>query len=363
MTHRFLAWTTAVLIVAFQSSPVSGQDQNPGGDADDAHWAFQEATRALDNFNTKHSRFFRGARVPIHYLEWTEKGTPLVFLHGTYSTAHDLVRFAPKLIEAGYRPISVDWYGHGKTPIPTEPVSGRDFAKDLKLLLDALEIEKTVMVGHSRGGVLAGEFYRMHPKRVSGMVLIDGGSTCIGKYFANLGRKGLGEWLNSAFDDEGKPLAPSFTSLEELFCATWERFGKPDDAAEMFDVLSQSSKNDAGRWTRWRQTLREWLKQDNRDNTINGMLTPAEAPLFFGSTLLFEPTKAFAKLDVPMLILDATGGSAQYRDATPTEENERLQKLHPDLITHVKMPTGHYLHREKPDEFIGHLHKFRKQLK
>ena len=358
---KTIATCFAVLLI-FSQQAISVSAQESGSEVDAARKAFQLASKALEEFNSKHSRTFEGGRVPIHYLDWADEGTPLVLLHGTYSSAHDFVRFAPKLIEAGYRPISVDWYGHGKTPIPepVDEVSVQDFAKNLNLLFDSLGIEKAVIAGHSRGGVLAGKFFKDHPERVSGLVLIDGGSTCAAKYFSSLGEKGLGEWMDLAFDKNGEPTVPTFASLEELFIATWERFGKPEELTEMYDVISQSAKNDQGRWTRRRQDLLQWLGQDTRDNTFNGMLNPEEAPLFFGTTVLFEPLETFAELDVPVLILDADGSNERYRDFTPAEENEQLQQLHPELITHIKMPAGHFLHRAMPVEFVDHLWDFRK---
>ena len=342
-------------------SPLSAQDDASTTNA--AHQAFETARISLKQFNEKHSRVFQGGCVPIHYLEWTSSGTPLVLLHGTYSTAHDFVRFAPQLLKAGYRPISVDWYGHGQTPIPGKPVSAHDFSRDLKALLHSLDISKAIIAGHSRGGALASAFYEASPDRVLGLILIDGGSTHTAQYFASLGSDGLNDWMGAAFDAKtGKPLAPTYATQEQLFSAAWERFGKPKAPVEMFDILSQSGQNDEGRWTQMRQSLRRWLKQDTRDNTFSGMLRPKDAPPFFASTVLLDPLKSLKRLDVPVLILDATGSHENYRDTTPTEHNERLQKLHPDWIEHTQVPTGHFVHREAPDLFITAMEKFHQRL-
>ena len=130
----------------------------------------------------------------------------------------------------------------------------------------------------------------------------------------------------------------------------------------MFDILSQSAKTDTGRWTQWRQSLRQWLKQDSLENTFRGMARPSEGPMFFRSTVLFDPIEAFANLDVPVLILDAAGRDDKYRDTTPIGENERLQKLHPTLIQHRQLPTGHFVHREAPADFVTALVLFQKRL-
>ncbi|MEM7785883.1 MAG: alpha/beta hydrolase [Planctomycetota bacterium] len=333
---------------------------------DDARRAYQNTVESLNDFNSKHSRTFQGNHVPIHYLDWNVKSNhqpiPFIFLHGTYSSAHDLVRFAPKIIQAGYHPVSIDWYGHGKTPLPTEKVSAVDFTKDLKLLTDKLGFQKVVLAGHSRGGMLASEFYRQYPNQVSGLVLIDGGSTCIANYFASLGKQGIEDWMGAMFDSAGKPKIPSFDTREDLFVATWERFGRPKDPTEMYDVISQSGQNNQGQWSRMRPELLRWLGQDNRQNTFQGMLHPDQSPEFFRSTVLIDPIKLFADLDVPILILDATGNGPHYKDSTPVQDNRRLQQLHPDLVIHQEFPTGHFLHREKPEEFVDALENFRQKL-
>jgi len=194
-------------------------------------------------------------------------------------------------------------------------------------------------------------------------VLVDGGSTRFSKYFASLGEKGLREWLAAGFDKEtGKSLAPSFATLEELYAVTWKRFGKPDDPTEMYDVLSQAGQTKAGRWVRMRPAVRRWLQQDTLSNMLRGMLQPDEASSFFASTVMLDPIKVFQDLRVPILILDATGNGKDYRDSTPTSDNEQLQKMHPRLIEHKKLSVGHFVHRAAPVDFLKSLASFRERL-
>ncbi|MBK9208012.1 MAG: alpha/beta hydrolase [Anaerolineales bacterium] len=52
------------------------------------------------------------------------------------------------------------------------PYTVSDMADDLAGLLDSLEIEKTVIAGHSMGGYVALAFAKKYPQRVSGLGLI-----------------------------------------------------------------------------------------------------------------------------------------------------------------------------------------------
>ena len=49
----------------------------------------------------------------MHYLEWGEQnGIPLVWAHGSASTGYEIRAVAPRLVQAGYRVLSVDYRGH-----------------------------------------------------------------------------------------------------------------------------------------------------------------------------------------------------------------------------------------------------------
>ena len=113
---------------------------------------------------------------------------------------------------------------------------------------------------------------------------------------------------------------------------------------------------------RMRPDTRQWLQQDTLQNMLNGMLKPETAPKFFASTVLQDPMIVFKNLNVPMVILDATGNHQDYRDSTPTADNERLQKLHPELIVHKTFPVGHFVHRAAPEAFIDSLVQLKGRL-
>ncbi len=323
---------------------------------------FERVKRELAEFEQQHGAIFEGGLVPLHYLDLGGDGIPLVLLHGTYNTAYEFVPFAKPLIEAGYRPISVDWYGHGKTPIPSRPVSIRDFAKDLTGLMDSLGLTSAVIAGHSRGGMIATEFYDAYPQRTLGVILIDGGASSPHDYFLSLGKEGLHNWMLAAFDpDTGQALAPTYQTEQELFLAGWEQWDRTTDSQQLFEIIAQAKQRDDGQWTQWRQSIRRWLQQDNLENTFNGMHRPQQGPLFLASCVLQKPREIYRELTVPLLILDAAGRDDRYRDTTPTQANQALQQDNPDRVQHYQFPTGHYLHREQPQQFLKHVIDFRKR--
>ena len=98
-------------------------------------------------------------------------GTPVVLIHGYTDNARDWVPLIPYLSKS-LRLIVVDIRGHGRSGKPECCYTRFDFAYDLKLLLDALHIERADIVGHSLGSIIAQTFAEVWPERTAKVVLI-----------------------------------------------------------------------------------------------------------------------------------------------------------------------------------------------
>jgi len=103
------------------------------------------------------------------------KGKPLVFcyglvcssLHWTYQIEH---------FQQDYKAIWFDYRGHQNSEVPKnlDSLTLENIASDLGVILDELNIDDAVFLGHSMGVNVVLEFYRQQPKRVAGMVLANG---------------------------------------------------------------------------------------------------------------------------------------------------------------------------------------------
>jgi pimeloyl-ACP methyl ester carboxylesterase len=104
-------------------------------------------------------------------------GTPVVLIHGYTDNARDWVPMLP-FVSRDFRLILVDLRGHGKSDKPDCCYTRFDFAYDIVLLLDQLEIPKADVVGHSLGSIVAQTIAEYWPQRVDRAVLISstGGS-------------------------------------------------------------------------------------------------------------------------------------------------------------------------------------------
>jgi pimeloyl-ACP methyl ester carboxylesterase len=98
-------------------------------------------------------------------------GTPVVLIHGYTDNARDWVPLIPYLAK-DLRLIVVDLRGHGRSGKPDCCYTRLDFAYDVKLLLDALHVERAAIVGHSMGSIVAQTFAEFWPERTQRVVLI-----------------------------------------------------------------------------------------------------------------------------------------------------------------------------------------------
>ncbi|PYE51802.1 alpha/beta fold hydrolase [Deinococcus yavapaiensis] len=96
-------------------------------------------------------------------------GRPLVALHGNFASKawwHALVTAAP----SGWRVLAPDLPGFGDAPPLGEP-SIRGFADAVLDFVNASNLDRPVLIGHSLGGAVALELAARHPERFSGLVL------------------------------------------------------------------------------------------------------------------------------------------------------------------------------------------------
>ena len=85
------------------------------------------------------------------YYEDHGAGQPVVLIHGYPLSGRAWDKQVPVLLEAGYRVITYDRRGFGKSSQPTVGYDYNTFAADLNTLLEYLDLSDAVLVGHSMG--------------------------------------------------------------------------------------------------------------------------------------------------------------------------------------------------------------------
>ena len=117
------------------------------------------------------------AQIAVH--RWGERGDiPVVFWHalGPDASGAELADVANVLADAGFQVVAVDGPGFGKSPLlPAERYRLASLVAILHELVDELELDRPVVMGHSWGGAVAVRYAAAHPDDVRALVLLDSG--------------------------------------------------------------------------------------------------------------------------------------------------------------------------------------------
>ncbi len=112
-----------------------------------------------------------GARL---YYEEMGEGLPVVMIHGGLLTHRNWDDQFEVFARENIRAVRYDARGHGRSvSVPGD----YNHTEDLKILLDALHIDKAVLMGLSMGGYICSDFAVTYPDRVLGLVLVSPGLT------------------------------------------------------------------------------------------------------------------------------------------------------------------------------------------
>ncbi len=211
-------------------------------------------------------------------------GPGFLLVHGLASNARLWDGVARRLAGAGRTAIAIDLRGHGRSD---KPDTGYDFAtisEDLRLLIEAVHLERPILVGQSWGANVVLDFAVRHPDLTRGIVLVDGGLTDL--------RDAFPTW-EVCWDRLAPPplVGMPLSDVEGYF-----EQNHPDWPAE---GLEGSLANFEIRSDR---TIAPWLSRDRHKAILESMWGQRTAELW-------------SRLRVPALILPVDGGEGDWTRA------------------------------------------------
>ncbi|MBB5917659.1 pimeloyl-ACP methyl ester carboxylesterase [Nocardia transvalensis] len=183
----------------------------------------------------------------LSYLDFGGTGRPLLALHGHMSDAESFTGLAQRLAP-GWRLIALDQRGHGYSDRPAD-YSREGYVADVLALLDHLDLERAVLLGHSVGGLNAYQLAAWHPERVEAIINAD--------MAVSLGLDGANpfEFLRTLpyeaatrqqLIDEMGPLAAHFGALvRERADGTWSLPFHP------LDIIDSEDQVHGDHWADW----------------------------------------------------------------------------------------------------------------
>jgi pimeloyl-ACP methyl ester carboxylesterase len=251
-------------------------------------------------------------RLTLPYVEQGDPaGVPVVFLHGVTDSWRSFEPVLPHL-PASIHALALTQRGHGDADKPLAGYRTRDFAGDLAAFLDAMKLERAVLVGHSMGTTHALRFAIDHPERTLALVLA-------GAFATYRGNPGMVDFQETAIAPLVDPIAPS--TARDFQQSTLAQ-PIPADFFEL--VVRESLKVPAHVW---RAAFRGFLEDDFADE--------------------------IAAVAAPTLIL---WGARD--DFCPRADQETLCAAIAGARLKVYERAGHALHWEEPERFATDVAAF-----
>jgi pimeloyl-ACP methyl ester carboxylesterase len=257
----------------------------------------------------------------VRFAYFEEGEGPLVLLlHGFPDTAHTWDAVRPALAAAGYRAVSPFMRGYAPTEIPADGAYDSDtLGRDVIALVEALGADRAIVVGHDWGASAAYAAATLGPERVERLV-----TTAIPHPLA---------------------LRPSLRLLwagRHFFALRREgaarRIRETDFA--YIDTLVQ----------RWSPA---WKVPPGETDAVKASLRQPgslEAAVSYYRTVGLRPPASLSKrIRVPSVSFAGTD------DILPPAYFDRAARFFTAGYEVVRMPGGHFMHREHPERFIQEL--------
>ena len=133
-----------------------------------------------------------GGGLRLHVREWgVPAGRPILFLHGLSQSHLCWDRQVESPLADEFRLVACDLRGHGMSEAPLEPehyADGRLWADDVAAIIEALQLDRPVLVGWSYGAFVVSDYVRAYGEdRIAAAAFVAGavklGETAFGTLF------------------------------------------------------------------------------------------------------------------------------------------------------------------------------------
>lgn len=99
------------------------------------------------------------------------QGQPLIILHGFLGSLDNWLTLGKRFAES-YEVFIVDQRNHGKS-FHSDEFGYEDMVDDLEVLIDELQLENPILLGHSMGGKTVMQYAAFHPQKIEKLVVAD----------------------------------------------------------------------------------------------------------------------------------------------------------------------------------------------
>ena len=142
----------------------------------------------------------KGDGIEINLAIWEGAGQPILCIHGITANCRCWGTLADALVPE-YQMIAMDLRGRGQSGKPPTGYALEYHLRDIICLLDDLEIDRVVIMGHSLGAFIGLAFAAEYPERIDRLILVDGG----------------GDWSKEQKDKVFVGIKPALDRLNQVF--------------------------------------------------------------------------------------------------------------------------------------------------
>ena len=225
----------------------------------------------------------------MHVVDWPGEEPPILAIHGSAGHAYGLTALGERLAP-DVRFLALDLRGHGFSDKPPTGYGVEEHVEDVLQLIDALGLERPILLGHSIGGAIATLAAEAAGDRVAGLVLFD----------AVVGDRRFVEGASSVVDEFGASLEQRFATFDEYHDrwgaefedSAWKRWLERSDRMELAPLSNGTLRRRGLRHAlaaEWASVARADVLGALSRVTVPVLVVHANAP-WYGAPYLDEAT-------------------------------------------------------------------------
>jgi Predicted hydrolases or acyltransferases (alpha/beta hydrolase superfamily) len=292
MIKKNFAKKPVLITLLILSLPISAESLQDG--------LIDKLNSSITDIGFKKDHIISDDGVMINYYIKGSKKNALVFVHG-YSCSSEYWWPQLEYFSKNYTTIAVDLAGHGKSGLNRKKYSMDAFGDDVKSVIEHLDLDQVVLIGHSMGGPV---IVKAAGSLGAKSRLIIGVDT-----FHDLTTEGIGGFARIAVNTMFQLFYDSMTkdSIDDFF-------------------IDKTDKD-----------LEDWIRNDALKSPKNISQGTLDA------LLTMNYPESLSELSIPMIALNARS----FRE-TKLDSNFDTYK---DIQIEFMEDVGHFIMLERPDEF------------
>ncbi len=253
---------------------------------------------------------------PINFVVQGQGEPSLVFVHG-FAGSHEGWDDQMSYFSKKYKVVAMDLPGFGESGNNRENWTMGAFGEDVVSVIEHLNLEGVILVGHSMGGVVILEAAKRIPGKIIGLVPCD--------MFHNVEESWTDEQIEQFIS---RALDFYFNPTEEMLRAAFKKDIDPIEIEKKINSYKSASK------IGWKEIGREFATWRWRPNNLIGLLKEIQTPMICINSDRQATEVEIARKYVPLFdakIMEGVGHSVMVED--PEEFNRLLEEVIQEFIS------------------------------